>query len=141
MTKRGQGTEHPKVSSLWRLVTLAGLLLCLPSSIACASQSTAERPLRSPTRDYPAAPPQTSDGQVVGADGKSPADALDTGPTNEGLAPGWKLEDGKPVYSESDRVGGQTEHEATREEHDDAEHDDAELTPPPVKAAPAPAPH
>lgn len=89
---------------------------------ACSSPPASERPLRSPTRDYPPPPAQTSDGEVVGADRRRPEDTLETGPTNDGLAPGWSVENGKPKYDPSDRVGGDTDHEskADEDEHDDS---------------------
>jgi hypothetical protein len=66
-------------------------------ALGCAAQPAQDRPFRSPTRDYPAPPAQTSDGEVVGVDRMAPADKLQTGPTNDGLAPGWSL-DGGPHY-------------------------------------------
>jgi len=93
------------------LVTLAlGVIGCQPAGT---------RPLRSPSRDYPAPPPQTSDGLVVGADNRDPADTLATGVTTDGLAPGWSLRDGKPVYDPNARVAGQTEHGTASETHHD----------------------
>ena len=89
-----------------------GLLL-----LGCTSQVPAEQPARSPTRDYPAPPPRTSDDQVVGADGVAPADKLEQGATSDGLAPGWNAEDGEPSYDPKARVGGATD----RDEKADSE--------------------
>ena len=120
---------------------MCGVLVLTGSVDACAPQPQGQRPLRSPTRDYPAPPPQTSDGEVVGADRRSPADALVTGPTNEGLAPGWKLDDGKPSYEPGARVGGATEHDAVHDDHDnqpDAKKKPAAPTEPAASGEPAP---
>jgi hypothetical protein len=51
----------------------AGLLL----SISCAPSNDA--PVRSPTSDFPHPPAQTSDGRVVGVDGRPPEDTLRSG--------------------------------------------------------------
>lgn len=50
------------------------------SAMACSPPNEANRPLRSPTLDYPHPPSQTSDGQVVGADRRPPDDTLRMGP-------------------------------------------------------------
>src|SRR6187402_785802 len=91
------------VRSQLAILPIVGALL-----LSCASQTAQERPFRSPTRDYPPPPAQTSDGEVVGADRMAPADKLQTGPTTDGLAPGWSLEGG-PHYHPSDE----------KHEHDD----------------------
>jgi hypothetical protein len=97
------------------LVVGVGLLL-----MGCANHVPAEQPARSPTRDYPAPPPQTSDGQVVGADGVAPADKLERGATRDGPAPGWSAEHGEPGYDPDARVGGSTD----RDEKADSEEDE-----------------
>ena len=56
---------------------------------ACSRPSDAEVQAPAPDR-HP--PPQTSDGRVVGADGKSPAQTLAEQPSTAHPAPGWKLE-------------------------------------------------
>jgi hypothetical protein len=77
--------------------------LILPFA-ACAERPASERPFRSPTVDYPAPPPQTSDGEVVGADRQAPSDKLEAGPSDDGLAPGWHVEDGTPRYDRKNRA-------------------------------------
>lgn len=94
------------------LLSLAGAFL-----IGCATtQSANDRPYRSPTRDYPHPPAQTSDGEVVGADRVSPADKLEQGPTGDRPAPGWSLDEGQPKYNPKDQVGGHTDHEPDKAE-------------------------
>jgi hypothetical protein len=105
------------------------LALCVLAS-GCAAQPAKDRPFRSPTRDYPPPPAQTSDGEVVGADRIAPADKLQTGPSNDGLAPGWSL-DGGPHYHPGDKAGGQTdrgphdEHNRSHGADEDADSDSA----------------
>lgn len=97
------------LSELGYLVVAVGLLQ------ACAAPQDKEAPLRSPTRDYPHPPPTTSDGEVVGAEGKTPADRLAEGPTNEGPAPGWKADE-KGIRYDSRRAAGATDYEAGSDE-------------------------
>lgn len=94
------------------------LLAAIPLLVGCATQPAPERPFRSPTRDYPAPPVQTSDGEVVGADRMAPEDKLQQGPTQDGLAPGWSLDEGKPKYNRKDQVGGHTDHGVDDDDHD-----------------------
>jgi hypothetical protein len=94
-------------------------------SMGCAGKPASEQPARSPTLDYPNPSAQTSDGQVVGADGQRPEDKLQTGPTNERPAPGWSAEHGTPKYDPADRVGGHTTHE-TKADTDPPESDKEE---------------
>jgi hypothetical protein len=62
----------PRTISLLLLVTLLGA--------GCALGPAGEVPTRSPTLDYPPPPVQTSDGQVLGADGMRVEDKLRTSP-------------------------------------------------------------
>jgi hypothetical protein len=71
-------------------------------------------PLRSPSNDYRPPPPTTSDGQVVGADRRSPADKLAEGPSNSGAAPGWKLDSKGISYDPKARVGGEIDRSGTK---------------------------
>jgi hypothetical protein len=64
-------------------------------------------PLRSPSNDYRPPPPTTSDGEVIGADRKAPADKLAEGPSNSGAAPGWKIDSQGVSYDPRARVGGE----------------------------------
>jgi len=64
-------------------------------------------PFRSPSNDYRPPPPTTSDGEVVGADRRAPADKLAEGPTNSGAAPGWKVNSQGVTYDPKARVGGE----------------------------------
>lgn len=83
-------------------------LLAAVFALGCGSSQSAERPLRSPSRDYPPVPVQTTaDGDSLGAHRQDLRDALDTGPSIETgtqpgeqryLAPGWVIEDGTPKY-------------------------------------------
>ena len=102
------------------ILPIIGALLC-----ACAAEPAQNRPFRSPTRDYPHPPVQTSDGEVVGADRIAPADKLEQGPTQNGLAPGWSLdpEPGKPPYNRKDQVGGHTDHGTDQNDKHDHDHD------------------
>ncbi|HEY6723959.1 MAG TPA: hypothetical protein VI197_08000 [Polyangiaceae bacterium] len=97
---------HPQLAVL----PLAAALLTGALLLGCAAQPARDRPFRSPTRDYPHPPTQTSDGEVVGADRMSPADKLEQGPTGDRPAPGWSLDEGQPAYDPKDRVGGHTDH-------------------------------
>lgn len=66
------------------------LWLTLLVAPACASAAASDaNPARSPTLDYPPPPAQTSDGQVVGADGVPPERKLAQSPKigNAGLLP------------------------------------------------------
>jgi hypothetical protein len=54
----------------------AFFVICMTS--ACGGQN-ADSAVRSPTLDYPLPPSQTSDGEVVGADGVRPDDKLAEG--------------------------------------------------------------
>ena len=73
----------------------SGLLALSFALLALGCQRAADAPLRSPTKDYPLPPPQTSDGQVVGADNRPPEDRLEEGVSSGGPAPGWSVgEDG-----------------------------------------------
>jgi hypothetical protein len=59
--------------------------------LALACQHNSDAPPRSPTTDYPLPPPQTSDGQVLGADNRPPEDRLQEGASTAGPAPGWSV--------------------------------------------------
>ena len=84
MTRTGANFGPRRRASL-RVVPLALLLL------SCAGNS--DPPARSPTTDYPLPPPQTSDGQVLGADNRAPEDRLQEGPSTDGPAPGWSIDE------------------------------------------------
>lgn len=74
-----------------RSVSLVSLCVGL-SSLGCRGD---DANVRSPTKDYPLPPPQTSDGQVLGADNRPPEDRLEEGASSAGPAPGWSVgEDG-----------------------------------------------
>ena len=92
-------------------------LLCVSAlSLACAAggQQSSQKPLRSPTYDYPPVPATTTaSGETLGAHGQNPEDALENGPSIETgpelgqaryKAPGWTIENGKPKY-DSERRG------------------------------------
>jgi hypothetical protein len=75
----------------------AGVLLL---AAACGGPAPAESP-RSPSLDYQPGGAQTSDGEAVGADGRNPADTLQTSPQvgTEGAKPAAQpadTEDGAP---------------------------------------------
>lgn len=75
------------------MIRVAGSLSVLAVLVACASSE--EAPVRSPARDYPHPPVRTSDGQVLGADGKEPNVLLEEQGTTGRGAPGWTVgEDG-----------------------------------------------
>jgi len=91
--------------------SLAVLLVTLCGGLAAAcGSSNPDAPLRSPTLDYRPPPPATAgDGEVVGADGVSPQDRLEEGPSagsEPGLAPGWKADEKGLRYDPKERVGG-----------------------------------
>ena len=77
---------NPKARWAPPLVLALGLL-----ASGCAQNTDA--PLRSPTKDYPLPPPQTSDGQVVGVDNRPPEDRLEEGASTDGPAPGWSIDE------------------------------------------------
>lgn len=84
-----------------RKLALAACLL-LP---ACTNAQGA--PLRSPALDYQPPPPESAaDGEPIGADGVSPGEKLDQGPSTAGPAPGWSVDKGGPEYDPKKRVGG-----------------------------------
>ena len=74
---------------------------------ACAQSGAA--PLRSPALDYQAPAARTADGDVVGADREAPSDKLSEGPSNAGVAPGWKVDKNGVAYDPKRHVGGTTE--------------------------------
>jgi hypothetical protein len=109
----------PHRSAAWLRVACAGLALA-GASWSCSPSNAKEAPLRSPTRDYPPPPATSSDGHVVGADGKAPADALEEGATPAGPAPGWEIGEDGPTYDPERRTGGAIDRAPAEETH---EHD------------------
>ncbi len=63
---------------------------------------------------------------MVGADRKPPADTLEQGPTNKGLAPGWDVEGGVPKYDPEKRVGGQTDRSTKGDRYKPPDEEDSE---------------
>lgn len=94
----------------WRLISAALGLLFVTGCL----ETSGPAPLRSPSNDYRPPPPTTSDGQVVGADRKPPADKLAEGPSNTGAAPGWKLDSSGISYDPKARVGGEIDRSGTK---------------------------
>lgn len=94
---------------------LGSATLLAASLFACAPTQT-NKPFRSPTRDYPAPPPTTSDGRVVGADEKAPADTLEEGATPTKPAPGWEIGKKGVKYDPERRTGGATDQEPESEQ-------------------------
>lgn len=84
-----------------QLVLVFGLF-----AFACAP--AAEAPVRSPSKDYPLPPPQTSDGQVVGADNRPPEDRLNEGASTAGPAPGWSVDEHGVKYDPERPARGTT---------------------------------
>ncbi len=89
-------------------------LFVVALALGCgATPKSADKPLRSPSMDYPAVPYQTTaDGDSLGAQRQDLGDALETGPSVETgtklgeqryNAPGWVIEDGKPKYDAEKR--------------------------------------
>jgi hypothetical protein len=76
--------NHDRRRSAWPIALGVGL-------IALGCQHNPDAPPRSPTKDYPLPPPQTSDGQVLGADNRPPEDRLQEGVSTDGPAPGWSV--------------------------------------------------
>jgi len=70
----------------------------------CAQSSTA--PVRSPSLDYAPPPPETENGDSVGADLRGPSDKLHEGVTSNGPAPGWQANKNGLTYDPKKRVGG-----------------------------------
>jgi len=97
---------------LQRSHALACLVLCIGwafGSAGCFNRYSRERSVqgfRSPSYDYQQQP-RIAGGDVLGADGKSVSDKLAEGPTQNTLAPGWRLrrKDGL-TYDPKQRVGG-----------------------------------
>jgi hypothetical protein len=77
-------------------------------------ETSGTAPLRSPSNDYRPPPPTTSDGQVIGADRKPPADKLAEGPSDHGAAPGWKVDSTGISYDPRARVGGEIDRSGTK---------------------------
>jgi hypothetical protein len=95
-------------------VTRAVTFLVVALALGCGATSrSADKPLRSPSMDYPPVPAQTTaDGDTLGANRQDLGDALETGPSVETgtklgeqryNAPGWVIEDGKPKYKAEKR--------------------------------------
>ena len=80
----------------------SGVAACLFLA-ACASGGA---PVRSPALDYSPPPPETADGDPVGADRTGPGDKLHQGVTSDGPAPGWTTDKKGPSYDPKQRVGG-----------------------------------
>ena len=94
----------------WRFIVAA---LGLSFATACL-ETSGSAPLRSPSYDYRPPPPTTSDGEVIGADRKAPADKLAEGPSNGQAAPGWKLDSTGISYDPKARVGGAIDRSGTQ---------------------------
>lgn len=62
-----------------RRIGIGVIALCLAACSSAASKENAA-PLRSPSRDYPLPPAQTSNGEVVGVDRQAPSEKLETSP-------------------------------------------------------------
>ncbi|HEY3494576.1 MAG TPA: hypothetical protein VGK73_07815 [Polyangiaceae bacterium] len=77
--------------------------------LASACSSNQEGPVRSPARDYPHQPPRTSDGQVLGADGKAPGELLEESATTDHLAPGWTADEHGLKYNPKRPAGATDE--------------------------------
>jgi hypothetical protein len=75
------------------------------SALACATTSKGA-PFRSPSLDYQAPRPTTSDGMVVGADNDEPSDKLAEAATTQGAAPGWVVDEHGVFYDPKQRIGG-----------------------------------
>jgi hypothetical protein len=111
---------------------LSALVALLLAPLPGCLQTSGGAPLRSPSNDYRPAPPTTSDGEVIGADRKAPADKLAEGPTNSGAAPGWKVDSSGVSHDPKARVGGAIDRSDNGKPPPAA--------PPPRKPKPAPAP-
>lgn len=93
----------------------ATVLLAVLLALGCATDP--RKPLRSPARDYPPEPPRTSDGQVIGADGKAPSALLEEQGTTDHPAPGWTLDERGLKYNPRRPAGASDE--AAVPEHED----------------------
>src|SRR5690554_5281876 len=88
------------------------LMAALGAATGCTPSSSGAAPARSPAYDYQPPAPATADGDVVGADRRSPGDTMAEGATTAGPAPGWSVEDGKLRHDPKDRVGGAVENKS-----------------------------
>jgi hypothetical protein len=91
--------------SFWGWIRLSGLAVWLS---ACGAGNP-DAPLRSPSQDYRPPPPDTIEGQPVGADGVPPGDRLEEGAVvgnGPGLAPGWQADEHGVHHDPKKRVGG-----------------------------------
>jgi len=96
-------------------LALAGSLAVLALAAAC--QKPTEGLVVAPNVDrHP--PPQSSDGQVIGADQKSPQRTLAEGVTTDHLAPGWKADEHGLEYDPKRDPAG-SDPGSTRLEHRD----------------------
>jgi hypothetical protein len=77
--------------------------------LASACSSNPDGPVRSPARDYPPQPTRTSDGQVLGADGKTPDALLEESATTDHLAPGWTADEHGLKYNPTRPAGATDE--------------------------------
>jgi hypothetical protein len=97
----------------------AVMILVAALAVSACAESSAEAPLRSPTRDYPPPPPREPDGRTMGADNIAPEERLEQGAQvgeDSKLAPGWKAEERKGLdYDPDRRKGGAVDPSATTE--------------------------
>jgi hypothetical protein len=93
---------------------VAGMLSVVAVFVACAGPEDA--PVRSPARDYRPEPVRTSDGQVLGADGKDPSALLEEQGTTDHAAPGWTLDEDGLKYDPK-RPAGHSDAAAVPPEH------------------------
>ena len=96
-------------------LALAGSLVVLVAAASC--QRPGEGVVVAPNVDrHP--PPQSADGQVIGADRKSPERTLAEGVTTDHLAPGWKADEHGLEYDPKRDPAG-SDPGSTRLEHRD----------------------
>jgi hypothetical protein len=104
-------------------------VLAAALAFGCTTSRSADKPLRSPSMDYPAAPYQTTaDGDSLGAHRQDLGDAIESGPSVETgtklgqqryNAPGWVIEDRKPKYDAEKRGSRNTSAGAASETRED----------------------
>lgn len=103
------------VTTSWR-VALALVVAGTGAGVAAACTAAPQPLVIAPVDRHP--PPQTADGEVVGADRKSPERAMAEGATSGHLAPGWTAGDKGLKYDPKRDPRGPDEG-ATRLEHVD----------------------
>jgi hypothetical protein len=121
------GSHSARVSEFsrkrWAVVAIAVFAGGGAAATACAP-GPRQTSFRSPSYDYPAPAHELANGDTLGADRQTIDDKLKTGTRvgNDGVhVPGWKVENGKPVFASENLAGEHTSNPADRLEHEETD--------------------